>query len=86
MSLSEKKNFMLVLAIAVAIAIFLIFFIRRGYRLPRVTTTDRQTTLLETQSSSDEVDAIEKDLMETDLTELDRELQDIEQELNQVTY
>lgn len=43
---------------------------------------ERQITKVEQTSDSDDVDAIEKDLEETDLDNLDNELVDIQAELN----
>lgn len=46
--------------------------------------SDVQTRkLMEQKSESDEVSHIEEDVMDTDLTNIDSELQDIETELNQ---
>ena len=42
---------------------------------------DAATLKLESQGTSDEVSAIEQDLSATDLTDLDKELSDIEAEL-----
>lgn len=42
----------------------------------------REMTQIQTQSSSDEIEAIEKDLLDTDLSNLDQEINDIEKELN----
>jgi flagellar basal body-associated protein FliL len=51
--------------------------------IPTVTEeTDTQTTALESQSASDEITYIEADLQSTDLSNLDREMLDIEAEIN----
>lgn len=42
---------------------------------------DKTTQKLEIQSSSDEIGAIEKDLRETELENLDQELEDLEKEI-----
>jgi len=44
--------------------------------------TDEATTNLETQSDSDEVGAIENDIKATDLSNIDKELVDIEGEIS----
>lgn len=45
-------------------------------------TFEREITKVETVSESDTVDAIEKDLKETDITNLDAELDQIEADIN----
>jgi len=47
------------------------------------TQYEQELSQIQTQSTSDETAAIETDLQDTDLTALDKELQDIEAELNQ---
>lgn len=49
---------------------------------PTPIITDEQTLKLENQGSSDEAEEIEKDLKATDLTNLDKEVITIEQELD----
>ena len=44
---------------------------------------EREVNQIQEQSESDEVDAIEEDIEETDLSQVDKELKDIERELNQ---
>jgi hypothetical protein len=44
--------------------------------------TDAQTAALDTQSESDEIVSIETDLKNTDLTNIDGEITDIETEIN----
>jgi len=44
--------------------------------------TDIQTAALESQSESDEIVDIESDLQNTDLSNLDKEMADIEEEIN----
>lgn len=48
---------------------------------PREEVTDATTAALEAQGTSDKVSEIEKDLKATDLSHLDKELEDIEAEL-----
>jgi hypothetical protein len=47
-----------------------------------LTEREKEIQEIQTQSNSDEIEAIEKDLNETDLVDIDKELQDIESELN----
>ena len=78
----KKKNTILILA-----AILVILLGATAYWL---STSDygenlvftRELKQIEKQSSSDEVEAIEKDLLETDLSGIDKELKDIEAELD----
>ncbi len=75
------KNTIIILAATSIIFIAIGFLLtnRESAEKMRVESEIRQ---MESQSSSDEVGAIEKDLDDTDLSDLDRELQDIEAELN----
>jgi len=51
-----------------------------------VTESDKEIQEIQQQSKSDEVMEIEKDLYTTDLNDLDKELQDIENELETTVY
>lgn len=76
----KSKNSLLILA-----AILVVLLAGTGYYLSKnkpLEITPRDVTKLTTQSSSDDVDAIEKDLNQTDLADLDAELTDIEAEFN----
>lgn len=83
--IKTSKQFNLIL-----IACLVIFLALVVLSLPRVTslnlekskTTDSQTQLLEKQGTSNEVSSIETDLKTTDLADLDKELEQIESELN----
>lgn len=79
----NKKNTILVLAVA------LIFFVAVAYWLSTSGYAEnllftREIKQAQKQSTSDEIEAIEKDLQETDLSDIDKELEDIEAELNAV--
>lgn len=50
---------------------------------PTLVPGDTATVNLETQSDSDEVNAIENDLNATNLTDLDKEMADIEAEIDE---
>lgn len=82
--IKTSKQFNLIL-----IACLVIFLALVVLGLPRLTsinqeeqkTTDNQTQLLEKQGNSNELSSIESDLETTDLTDLDKELKEIEAEL-----
>lgn len=52
-----------------------------SFPTPSVEVEDPLLNQLETQNSSDDIEAIEKDLLDTDLSGLDQELDQIEKEL-----
>ena len=76
----QKDNLFLIL---LAVAAILIVGIVAVY-FSRGTQPDVQTQRLTVQSSSDEASILEKDVLNTDLSGLDQELQEIEKELNKV--
>lgn len=78
----SNKNTILVLAAVSVILIAITLLLSKRESVEKV-RFDSEIKQIETQSSSDEIGAIEKDLEDTDLSDLDRELQDIEAELNQ---
>jgi len=82
------------LLVALVLVVFMsvggIWFIKQGRFNPQPSPTpfpsptaeaDQGTEALDEQGSSDEIDEIEKDLDNTDLNNLDKELSDIESEL-----
>ena len=72
-----KNNFLLILVVAT-----IIFLGISAYFFSNSDTTFRQDIAkLKTQSSSNEVESIEQDILGTDLTDLDKELSDIEKEI-----
>ncbi len=79
---SKQFNLILIASLVIFLAIVVL-------GLPRLTsinqeeqkTTDNQTQLLEKQGNSNELSSIESDLETTDLTDLDKELKEIEAEL-----
>ena len=77
-----KKNTILSLA-AVSVVIIAGALILTERKSLKEIRFDNEIKQIETQSSSDEIEAIENDLENTDFSDLDRELQDIELELNQ---
>ena len=56
---------------------------RKQKALSQMSPYELQLTQIQTQSESDNLNDIDKDLKETDLTNVDSELQDIDRELNQ---
>lgn len=75
-----KNNFLLILTVAVIIflGIFAYFFNSSD------TTFKQEIVKLKTQSSSNEVESIEQDILGTDLSGLDKELSEIEKEIEAV--
>lgn len=82
MDLKDNNNFMLILAIA--IAGFLFFIYSTGFFDTAKKDVSNRFEEITTQSTSDEIETIEADLEDTDFSDIDRELQEIENELNQV--
>ena len=83
MQLISKKNFLVFLAALLVVALgFMALTLARKDRVRKpLTASDREIMQIEKQSQSDNVDVIEKDLNETDTIDLDKELQDIENEI-----
>ena len=76
----DNKNFLLILAAAT-----IIFLSITAFYLGNSDTTFKQEIIkLQNQSTSSEIDTIEEDLLDTDLTGLDKELSDIEKEIEAV--
>lgn len=82
MDLISRKNELMVLAAFVVVILIVMGFsiYRSNSPLPQ---GDGQTTKLTSQSNSTEIAEIEKDVMDTDLEDLDQELLEIEAELDQ---
>ncbi len=78
MNQSSKKNWWVWLVVAVIVVVAVIFYLRSGTPIP---SGDSATEALQQLGTSDEVTAIEQDLGATDLSDLDKELSDIEAEL-----
>lgn len=79
---SKQFNLILIACLVIFLA-FLVLSLPRlaSLNLEKSKTNDSQTQLLEKQGSSNELSSIESDLVTTDLTDLDKELKDIEAEL-----
>ena len=75
-----KNNFLLIMTIAA-----LVFIGITAYFLSNSSTLFQQEIAkLNTQSSSSEIESIEKDILGTDLSGLDKELSEIEEEIEAV--
>jgi hypothetical protein len=82
MELFDKKNSLIIFAGAMVVLTgFIAMSLIQKPSPAQPTQFDREIKQIETQSDSDEISAIEKDLMQTDLNNLDKELEDIENEL-----
>lgn len=83
MEIVSRKNTILIIS-AVLVAFLSLFLIMQFNKLNK---TDESLPLtpqeIQKQSNSDEIKDIQKDLENTDLTNIDTELKDIESELNQ---
>ena len=76
---NQKQNiFLIFLSGAVLTLIFAGFVL---FKTPKTQITDQQTVNLSHQSSSDETSELEKDVLGTDLSDIDKELEQIESEL-----
>ncbi len=73
----NKKNTILILSLAVVFFGVIAYLITTG----GFSSFNREINKIKKQSSSDEIEAIEKDLQATDLSDIDKELEDIENEL-----
>lgn len=92
----SKPNFLdrfwslfVIAALICLVGIGVLWFLNKRQAVPITVTptptpaeeVDEATTRLEEQGTSDEIDEIEADLNATDLTEIDKELSDIDNEL-----
>jgi len=89
MEIIPKKHTLLFLAALLVVLLGIMAYVIRQQNLARrflqPSEFDKELSQIQEQSESDDVDAIEEDIGETDLEDADKELQDIERELNQ-TY
>jgi hypothetical protein len=80
--MTKKNQFPILVAVALVLMIIMGFWIYSNY--PSSTREfESDIKELETQSTSNTVDSIEEDLNNTDLSDIDKELDDIEKELIQ---
>ncbi|KKQ52737.1 hypothetical protein A2865_04190 [Candidatus Woesebacteria bacterium RIFCSPHIGHO2_01_FULL_39_17] len=83
MQLVSRKNFLIFLAAILVVALgFMALTLAKQQKLPTTNTYQREITKMQSQSDSDRVNDIENDLNETDFSDVDKELQDIDKELN----
>jgi len=79
---SKQFNLILIASLVIFLALVILGLPRlTSLNLEEPKTTDSQTQLLEKQGNSNELSSIESDLETTDLTDLDKELSEIESEL-----
>ena len=77
----KSDNFLLILAVVALIGLGTMGYVI--YRQDQILQgLDQATLTLGKQSSSDETEAIEKDLNETELEDMDKELLEIDTEIN----
>lgn len=78
-----KKNWWIWIAVGAVVILILAWFLSQGTPSygPGTATEDQQTEMLSQQSASDDLSAIEADVSATDLSDLDKELSDIESQL-----
>ena len=79
-SLSNKNTIIILASLVIVISVVLVL-IQQNLNKPAGYEVEIKD--LQTQSTSDDVNAIEKDLLDTNLENLDSELLDIEKELEQ---
>ena len=87
MQLVSRKNFIIFLAaiLVVGFAYMALTLAQQSFKTKRtLTVAEKEIQQINEQSTSDELEDIEKDLLETDLIDIDKELQDIERELEAV--
>lgn len=85
MEIVSKKNFLILLAaiLVVALPIMASRTFKKQTKQPIVKDNyEQEIRQIQNQSTSDSIGDIEKDLNSTDFSQIDKELQDIENELN----
>ena len=86
MQLVSRKNFLLALAAILVVAMgYMALALSKQSRKSEPSSFEQEIRRFNSQSSSDDVNDIQKDLSETELDNLDKEVQDIDAELN-ATY
>ncbi len=87
MQLIKKQNFIIFLAALLVVALGFMTLTLSKWPKSQKTLTDseKEIKLIQKQSGSDDVNDIEKDLNDTNLIDIDKELQYIENEVN-TTY
>ena len=82
MQLVSRKNFMIFLATILVFAMGLMA-LTISKRPPKVSQEDLEIKQIKTQSTSDNIESIEKDINDTDFSGIEDDLNDIEAEMNQ---
>ena len=84
MNLLSKKNFLLLLAgvLVIAFGLMSLYLNDQKAMREREALQTQQEAMQPAMSNSDSVSEIEKDLDNTDLESVDKELQDMEEEIN----
>jgi hypothetical protein len=77
--LSNKNTLIILASLIIVISVVLIYLQRTASKPKSYASVINQ---VQTQSESDDVNAIEKDLLDTDFEDLDKELLEIEKELD----
>lgn len=77
-----SRNFMMILAAALVVGMGIMAYLTYFNFGEEPKIADEQAEKLEVQSDSSEVEDIENDLKETEFSDIDKELVDIEAELN----
>lgn len=88
MQLVPRKYFLLFLAAILVVGLGLMALTlakRPEKQASPMTEADKEIQQIQTQGNGDDIDDIENDLNETDVIELDKELQDIENDM-ETTY
>ena len=75
----DRKMMIMVAAVCVVVILASLLLSNREVKAPQV--GDQKTTELQTQSTSDEVESIDKDLKDTNLNDLDSDVPAIDNEL-----
>lgn len=79
----QKDNLFLILLVAAVLIVGIVTLLLSQNQLPgQLSKPDSQTKNLSAQSSSDEAPSLEKDALNTDLSGIDQELEQIEAELS----
>ncbi len=83
LSKGRKGNFLLYLVGVIVVIVIVVVFLTKVGRQPAPLPqpVDQQVQQLQTQSTSDDLSALETDLQNTNLDQLDQELTDIERDL-----
>ncbi|OGM20025.1 hypothetical protein A2863_02400 [Candidatus Woesebacteria bacterium RIFCSPHIGHO2_01_FULL_38_9b] len=83
MKLISSKNFLFLLAALLVVALGIMALYSYNKPKPKSQNTfNKELNQIKSQSGSDSLEAIEKDVNDTELNDIDKELQSIDNELN----